>query len=159
MEEFSWGETFMQGHKWILPPRLGKYISEFVALYHSVYAKNNNPLPLLVMGQRGVGKSMFVEIFSHLFCEDKGCKLEDLLKPINIAAIPKELIESQLFGYKKGSFTGATRDFAGIVDTASKQKKGLLVLEEIGEISLETQAKLLTFIEADLPTQKISNIV
>jgi DNA-binding NtrC family response regulator/tetratricopeptide (TPR) repeat protein len=63
---------------------------------------------------------------------------------LNCAAIPKELIESQLFGYKKGAFSGATDGFQGVIRGSNG---GTLLLDEIGEIPMDVQAKLLRFLE------------
>lgn len=63
---------------------------------------------------------------------------------VNCAAIPRDLIESQLFGHKKGSFTGAERDHIGWFEQAHQ---GTLFLDEIGELTLEGQAKLLRILE------------
>ena len=63
---------------------------------------------------------------------------------VNCAAIPRDLVESQLFGHKKGSFTGADKDHAGWFEQANT---GTLFLDEIGELTLEAQAKLLRILE------------
>ena len=63
---------------------------------------------------------------------------------VNCAAIPRDLLESQLFGHKKGSFTGADNDHDGLFQQANE---GTLFLDEIGELSLEGQAKLLRILE------------
>jgi two-component system response regulator AtoC len=64
---------------------------------------------------------------------------------INCAALPNNLVESELFGYVKGAFTGADREKVGLIEAASE---GTIFLDEIGEISMETQAKLLRVIES-----------
>jgi transcriptional regulator with PAS, ATPase and Fis domain len=64
--------------------------------------------------------------------------------PFNCAAIPRELIESQLFGHRRGSFTGATSDFPGVIRAADG---GTLLLDEIGDLPLEVQPKLLRFLQ------------
>ena len=63
---------------------------------------------------------------------------------INCPAVPDTLIESELFGYRKGAFTGASQNFSGKL---SQARGGVLFLDEIAEIPLPTQAKLLRFIE------------
>ena len=63
---------------------------------------------------------------------------------LNCAAVPKELVESQLFGYRRGAFSGATEAFQGVIRGA---KGGTLLLDEIAEIPIDVQAKLLRFLE------------
>ncbi|MDQ7056454.1 MAG: sigma 54-interacting transcriptional regulator, partial [Persephonella sp.] len=63
---------------------------------------------------------------------------------INCASLPEELLESELFGYKRGAFTGATSDKRGLIEEADG---GTLFLDEIGEMPIALQAKLLRFIE------------
>jgi DNA-binding NtrC family response regulator len=66
------------------------------------------------------------------------------LVPFNCAAVPRDMLESQLFGYRKGAFTSAHTGFAGVIRNASG---GTLFLDEIGDVSLELQPKLLRFLE------------
>src|SRR5437588_5691282 len=65
--------------------------------------------------------------------------------PFNCTAVPRDLLESQLFGHRRGAFTGADRDQVGLIRSA---REGTLFLDEIGELSLEMQPKLLRFIES-----------
>jgi len=91
--------------------------------------------PILLLGETGTGKELFAK-FVHLMSGRQA----DKFIPLNCAAIPKDLVESILFGHKKGSFTGAIADQAGKFDQADL---GTLFLDEIGELPLTTQAKLL----------------
>ncbi len=94
---------------------------------------------ILITGESGTGKEVLAK-FIH-----KHSKRTD--KPfiaINCGAIPAELLESELFGYKKGAFTGATSDKKGIVE---QTEGGTLFLDEIGELSLSLQVKLLRLIQ------------
>ena len=95
-------------------------------------AKTN--APVLITGETGTGKEMVAK-YIHLNSGRKGPFVE-----VNCAAIPEELIESELFGHVKGSFTGAIEDKEGKFVAAHN---GTLFLDEIGDMSLKTQAKVL----------------
>jgi PAS domain S-box-containing protein len=96
---------------------------------------------MLILGETGVGKDVLVKrIFQRGLRSTQG----QLIK-INCGAIPKELIESELFGYDRGSFSGASRSGKpGLFELANK---GILFLDEIGEMPLELQVKLLHAIQ------------
>ena len=90
------------------------------------------------MGPPGVGKTLFSEVFTSLYKEDNNVSQEKIVR-INVAAFPETLIESTLFGHMKGAFTGAITNKKGFVEEAAD---GILILDEIGELSKEVQAKL-----------------
>ncbi len=90
--------------------------------------------PVLITGETGTGKEMIAK-YIHINSGRKGPFVE-----VNCAAIPEELIESELFGHVKGSFTGAIEDKEGKFVAAHN---GTLFLDEIGDMSLKTQAKVL----------------
>lgn len=94
---------------------------------------------VLLLGETGTGK----ELFAHLIHNLSGRKDKPFVA-INCSAIPKDLQESELFGYVKGAFTGAVKDKKGFFEEASE---GTLFLDEVGDMSLDTQAKLLRFLE------------
>ncbi len=94
---------------------------------------------VLIYGESGTGK----ELIAHaLHCQSLRAK--EAFVEVNCAAIPEELIESELFGHIKGSFTGATEDKIGKFEQADR---GTLFLDEIGDMSLKTQAKVLRVLE------------
>jgi transcriptional regulator of acetoin/glycerol metabolism len=96
-------------------------------------------LSVLVLGETGTGK----EIVAHALHDASGRK--GRFSAVNCAAIPATLLESELFGYKRGAFTGADRDRIGLVKSAHG---GTLFLDEIGDMPLDAQAKVLRMIES-----------
>lgn len=90
---------------------------------------------VLITGPNGTGK----ELVAH-WLHEKSNRLKSSLVEVNCAAIPSELIESELFGHVKGSFTGANKDRAGKFEAANN---GTIFLDEIGDMSLSAQAKVL----------------
>jgi len=94
--------------------------------------------PILIVGETGTGKDLFAR-YIHENSKRKGPFVE-----LNCASIPKDILEGELFGYKKGSFTGAVNDYEGKIALSDG---GTLFLDEIGELPLEAQAKLLHVLE------------
>ena len=94
---------------------------------------------LLIRGESGVGKELVARAVHR-----NGARADRPLLSINCAAIPRDLMESQLFGHKKGSFTGADSDHVGLFEQADS---GTLFLDEVGEMTLEGQAKLLRILD------------
>jgi DNA-binding NtrC family response regulator len=96
--------------------------------------------PVLITGETGSGKELIAQTIHY-----KSPNFKGPLVTVNCAAIPKELIESELFGYEKGAFSGAHAAKAGLVEEAVG---GTLFLDEVGDLSAEAQAKLLRFLES-----------
>ncbi len=94
---------------------------------------------VLIFGESGTGK----ELVAHAIHEYSPRSTEAFIE-VNCAAIPEELIESELFGHRKGSFTGAGEDKVGKL---KKADRGTLFLDEVGDMSLKTQAKVLRALE------------
>lgn len=94
---------------------------------------------VLIRGEHGTGKELVAQTI-HQFSD---CSHKPMIE-LNCAAIPEELIESELFGHEKGSFTGATGSKRGKFDLADG---GMLFLDEIGDMSLKTQAKILRILQ------------
>jgi transcriptional regulator with PAS, ATPase and Fis domain len=113
----------------------GARLKRFSAEIQAVAASD---LPILVLGETGTGK----EVVARAIHETS--KRPGKLSAINCAAIPTNLLESELFGYKRGAFSGADRDKPGLVSIAHR---GTLFLDEIGDLALEAQAKLLRLLE------------
>ncbi len=95
--------------------------------------------PVLILGETGTGKELTARAI-----HERSSRRDKPFIAINCAAIPKELIEAELFGFEKGAFTGADRRKKGKVELADG---GTLFLDEIGELPQEAQAKLLRFLE------------
>ena len=96
--------------------------------------------PVLIMGETGTGKELVARSIHELSPHSKRA-----LVKVNCAALPRELVESELFGREKGAFTGATTTQVGRFEMA---KGSTLFLDEIGELPLELQAKLLRVLES-----------
>jgi DNA-binding NtrC family response regulator len=96
--------------------------------------------PVLILGETGTGKELIASAIHY-----KSPNFNGPFVTLNCSAIPKDLIESELFGYEKGAFTGAkAAGKRGLVEQAAD---GTLFLDEVGDLSLEAQAKLLRFLE------------
>jgi DNA-binding NtrC family response regulator len=107
--------------------------------------------PVLILGESGTGKELVAKALHHHSSRDKGpfCA-------VDCAAINENVLESELFGYEKGAFTGADRATLGLIRSADK---GTLFLDEIGEISHKMQAKLLRTLQERLvrPVGSVQN--
>src|ERR1700682_953989 len=97
------------------------------------------PAPVLIQAESGTGKEL-VATAMH----EKSSRRERPFIKINCAAIPRELVEAELFGFEKGAFTGAVQSKPGRFELADG---GTLFLDEIGEIPIEMQVKLLRAIQ------------
>ena len=96
--------------------------------------------PVLIQGETGTGKELIASAIHY-----NSPNFQSPLATVNCAAIPKDLIESELFGYEKGAFTGAAATGKkGLIEEAAN---GTLFLDEVGDLRLEAQAKLLRFLE------------
>ncbi len=99
----------------------------------------DSELTVLIRGESGTGK----EIAARMLHQSSGRKTKPFIK-VNCAAIPRDLLEAELFGYEKGAFTGAHKTKPGRFETAHK---GTIFLDEIGDMPLELQSKLLQVLE------------
>lgn len=96
-------------------------------------------IPILLTGETGVGKEVFAREIHSRSSFGTGAFL-----PYNCAAVPRDMLDAQLFGHKRGAFTGASEGFQGVVRSANG---GTLFLDEIGELALDMQPKLLRFLD------------
>jgi two-component system NtrC family response regulator len=93
----------------------------------------------LILGESGTGKEVLVKVLHTL-----STRTRKRLVAINCAAIPENLLESELFGYEKGAFTGAVKTTPGKIESADG---GILFLDEVGDLPMALQAKLLRFLQ------------
>ena len=96
---------------------------------------------VLLQGETGTGKEMFAQAIHYY-----GLRKNKPLVAINCSAIPKDILESEMFGYKAGAFTGANKNKKGLFEEAHS---GTLFLDEIGELDLSLQAKFLRVLETN----------
>jgi DNA-binding NtrC family response regulator len=108
-------------------------------LFELIEAVAESDANILIQGENGTGKELIANAIHHRSARAKGPFIK-----INCAALPKDLIESELFGYKKGAFTGATSDKVGLLELAAG---GSLMLDEIGEMPTVLQTKLLRVLQ------------
>ncbi len=111
-----------------------------VEVYKAVARVAPLELPVLIRGDTGTGKEL-VATALHRFGSNPGGPFI----PINCGAIPDSLLESELFGHRRGAFTGADSDHPGAVETA---RNGTLFLDEVGELPAVLQVKLLRFLQS-----------
>jgi DNA-binding NtrC family response regulator len=111
-----------------------------VEVYNAVARVAPLPIPVLVRGETGTGKELIARAL-HRF----GANPDGAFVPLNCGAIPENLLESELFGHRKGSFTGADRDHRGAIEAA---RDGTLFLDEVGELTAALQVKLLRFLQS-----------
>ncbi|MBP6002430.1 MAG: sigma 54-interacting transcriptional regulator [Pyrinomonadaceae bacterium] len=109
------------------------------ALVEEVYKIRSSDVTVLVTGESGTGKEL-VSRAIHTLSNRK----DKIFVPFNCTAVPKELAEGHLFGYKKGAFTGAVQDSPGVIRTADG---GTLFLDEVGDLPIDVQPKLLRFLQ------------
>ena len=109
-------------------------------VFESIKTITGSDVPVLIMGETGTGKELVARAVHY-----RGPRRKKPFYPVNCAAIPETLLESELFGHERGAFTGAVERRRGKFEMADG---GTLFLDEIGEMPSPTQAKILRVIEA-----------
>jgi DNA-binding NtrC family response regulator/tetratricopeptide (TPR) repeat protein len=109
------------------------------SLVEDIHKIRSSRVTVLITGESGTGKEVFARAI-HMLSERR----EGPFVPFNCTVAPGEIITSQLFGHKKGAFTGAVSDYPGVIRTAAG---GTLFLDEVGDLTPEVQPKLLRFLQ------------
>ncbi|HJQ68135.1 MAG TPA: sigma 54-interacting transcriptional regulator [Blastocatellia bacterium] len=104
-----------------------------------IHKIRTSDVTVLITGESGTGKELVARAI-HV----ESARARAIFLPFNCTATPKEIIDSQLFGHRRGAFTGATTNYPGIIKAADG---GTLFLDEIGDLSLEVQPKLMRFLQ------------
>lgn len=107
------------------------------AVYQSIEAAASSKAPVFIVGESGTGKELCAKAV-----HDASPRSKATFVTMNCAAIPRDLMESQMFGHRKGAFTGAHAEQKG---AAAQADKGTMFLDEVGEMEMDLQAKLLRF--------------
>src|SRR5204863_5701114 len=108
-------------------------------LVEEVHKIRSSDVTVLVTGESGTGKELVARAIHAL-----SSRRDKIFVPFNCTAVPKELSEGYLFGYRRGAFTGAVKDSDGVIRTAAG---GTLFLDEIGDLPIDVQPKLLRFLQ------------
>ncbi len=129
-----WPQSIMPGEEAVFrSPRMAELLRIAIRLA-------STGLPILLTGETGTGK----EVFARIIHEHSEAKRGPFIA-YNCSAMPRDLVESQLFGHRRGSFTGATDSFPGVIRAA---ERGTLFLDEVGDLDPAIQPKLLRFLES-----------
>ncbi len=99
---------------------------------------------VLITGESGTGKELAARLIHEIYSKNLSGRTDIPFVPVNLAAIPENLVESELFGYLRGAFTGAEKDKMGMIKYADG---GVLFLDEIGDLPLQVQVKLLRVLQ------------
>ena len=113
--------------------------SKMLKFYELVRLVSKDTITIMITGETGTGKGKWAQWIHKQ--SDRSTKA---FVEVNCAGLSKELLESELFGYEQGAFTGASKTKAGLIDVANG---GTLFLDEISEMELSVQAKVLTVLE------------
>ncbi|MBN1904812.1 MAG: sigma 54-interacting transcriptional regulator, partial [Deltaproteobacteria bacterium] len=125
--------------------RMGRYgnlvgsSTRMQELYEIIQVVSKNDAGIIIEGETGTGKELIAKTI-----HTESNRAKNIFLPVNCGAIPESLLEAELFGHKKGAFTGAIEERAGCFEAASG---GTLFLDEIGEMPLSSQVKLLRVLQ------------
>lgn len=133
-------ETVWPSDEWLSNRAVVFAAKPMMELLKTIKKISATDISVLITGETGTGKEIIAKVI-----HERSHRATKPFVAFNCAAVPKDLIESQLFGYKRGAFSGANDGFLGVIRAANG---GTLLLDEIGEIPLEIQPKLLRFIDS-----------
>ena len=111
-----------------------------VALFDRIRLLKDTNIPVLLLGESGTGKELVARAL-----HTEGLRRDGPFVPVNCAGFPAELLDSLVFGHRRGAFTGAVQDSPGLVEQA---EGGTFFLDEVGDMPLQLQVKLLRFLES-----------
>src|SRR5437762_9433719 len=114
--------------------------SPLIAVYRTLEKIRENPTTVLMEGESGTGKDALAQWLHYNSPRKDGPFIK-----IDFSSLPEDLVESELFGYERGAFTGAVASKLGKLDLA---QRGTAVLDEVANVDLTVQAKLLNVVEA-----------
>jgi tetratricopeptide (TPR) repeat protein len=119
----------------------GVFVSEaMLELVKTIRRVAQTPVTILLTGETGTGKDILARLI-----HEYSPRASKMFVPFNCTAVPREMLDSQLFGHRRGAFTGAQEQSPGVIRGA---QGGTLFLDEIGELGVEAQVKLLRFLES-----------
>src|SRR5207245_1880332 len=122
-----------------LMPGFSRWSRAMTRLVEEVHKIRSSDVTVLVTGESGTGKELVARAIHAL-----STRRDKIFVPFNCTAVPKELSEGYLFGYRRGAFTGAVKDSEGVIRSAAG---GTLFLDEVGDLPLDVQPKLLRFLQ------------
>lgn len=142
LEEFGYHEPYKGAHPGLDMPSMDAIIGQsrsMIELYKAIGRVASTNATVLIRGESGTGKELVARAIHHYSKRSSGP-----FQVIDCTSIPENLLESELFGYEKGAFTGATQRHAGHIERA---QGGTVLLDEIGDMPLNIQAKILRLLQ------------
>lgn len=133
-------DTFWASDEWLSNGEVVFVAKSMTELLRTIGKVSSTNVSILITGETGTGKEIIAKII-----HERSRRASKPFVAFNCAAVPKDLVESQLFGHRRGAFSGANDPFLGVIRSA---EGGTLLLDEIGEIPIDIQPKLLRFIDS-----------
>jgi DNA-binding NtrC family response regulator/tetratricopeptide (TPR) repeat protein len=133
-------DTFWPSDEWLSNGEVVFMAKSMTELLRTIGKVSSTNVSILISGETGTGKEVVAKII-----HERSRQSSKPFVAFNCAAVPKDLVESQLFGHRRGAFSGANDPFLGVIRSADG---GTLLLDEIGELPLDIQPKLLRFLDS-----------